>query len=209
MKQPLLLHAARGNGRSRQRILYWFRTPPGVKVGRPALDEAAIRWIEEHNPDIEFDWPKILEAQPPAPRQPKTRAIAAGGGTVPRPRRTFRATRHPDRQPRRRPASAGSRNSRSPNDEELSEPELSEPGTVNRKLGTRRPETDVGAGVRAVDASGSRRGARARRDAGRAASRARTAHAAARALRRAADANRREGRRSPSGSRRSARRPNR
>ena len=39
-----------------------------MKVGRPALDEDAIRWIEEHNPDIEFDWQKILEAQaPPAP----------------------------------------------------------------------------------------------------------------------------------------------
>ena len=61
-----LVHAGRRGGRSRQRILYWFRTPPGVKVGRPALDEEAIRWIEEHNPDIEFDWPKILEAQPPA-----------------------------------------------------------------------------------------------------------------------------------------------
>ena len=42
-----LVHAGRRNGRSRQRILYWFRTPPGVKVGRPALDEDAIRWIEE------------------------------------------------------------------------------------------------------------------------------------------------------------------
>ena len=63
-----LVHAERRQGRSRQRILYWFRTPPGVKVGRPALDEAAIRWIEEHNPDIEFDWQKILEAKPlPAP----------------------------------------------------------------------------------------------------------------------------------------------
>ena len=61
-----LVHAGRRNGRSRQRILYWFRTPPGVKVGRPALDQDAIRWIEENNPDIEFDWPKILEAQPPA-----------------------------------------------------------------------------------------------------------------------------------------------
>jgi hypothetical protein len=60
-----LVHAGRRNGRTRQRLLYWFRTPPGVKVGRPALDEQAIRWIEEHNPDIEFDWPKILEAQPP------------------------------------------------------------------------------------------------------------------------------------------------
>ena len=61
-----LVHTGRRGGRSQPRLLYWFRTPPGVKVGRPALDEAAIRWIEEHNPDVEFDWPKILEAQPPA-----------------------------------------------------------------------------------------------------------------------------------------------
>ena len=60
-----LVHAVRGGGRSRQRILYWFRTPPGVKVGRPALDEEAIRRIEEQNPEIEFNWPKILEARPP------------------------------------------------------------------------------------------------------------------------------------------------
>jgi hypothetical protein len=62
-----LVHAIRHRGRARQRILYWFRTPPSVKVGRPALDEDAIRWIEEHNPDIDFDWQKILEAQPPPP----------------------------------------------------------------------------------------------------------------------------------------------
>jgi hypothetical protein len=64
-----LVHAVRRQGRSRQRILYWFRTPPDVKVGRPALDEEAIRWIEEHNPDIEFNWQKILETKalpPPA-----------------------------------------------------------------------------------------------------------------------------------------------
>jgi hypothetical protein len=65
-----LVHAVRQNGRSRQQLLYWFRTPPGVKVGRPALDEDAIRWIEEHNPDIEFDWQKILEARPPAASPP-------------------------------------------------------------------------------------------------------------------------------------------
>lgn len=75
-----LVHAGRRNGRARQRILYWFRTPPGVKVGRPALDEDAIRWIEEHNPDIEFDWPKILEAQPPA-------ALPADDSRARRPRR--------------------------------------------------------------------------------------------------------------------------
>jgi hypothetical protein len=88
-----LVHAARRNGRPLQRILYWFRTPPGVKVGRPALDEDAIRWIEEHNPDIEFDWPKILEAQPPA-------APPADDSRVRRPRRDR------PRPPRVAPASA-------------------------------------------------------------------------------------------------------
>ena len=44
-------------------MLYWFRTPPGVKVGRAALDEDAIRRIEELNPGMEFDWPRILKGQ--------------------------------------------------------------------------------------------------------------------------------------------------
>jgi hypothetical protein len=68
-----LVHATRRHGKAWQQVLYFFRTPPGVKVGRPALDEEAIRWIEEHNPDIEFDWPAILRAQPPAavPEEPR------------------------------------------------------------------------------------------------------------------------------------------
>ena len=53
----------RRRGKSRSRILYWFRTPPGVRVGRAALDEEAIRLIEEHNPDVEFDWTRILKGQ--------------------------------------------------------------------------------------------------------------------------------------------------
>jgi hypothetical protein len=44
----------------RPRILYWYRTAPGVRVGRPALDEDAIRTIEEQHPEIEFDWPHIF-----------------------------------------------------------------------------------------------------------------------------------------------------
>lgn len=55
-------------------MLYSFRTPPGVKVGRSALDEEAIRLIEQLNPEVEFDWARILkgqgqpvtEARPPA-----------------------------------------------------------------------------------------------------------------------------------------------
>jgi hypothetical protein len=65
-ESTFLMHAfRRRGGKARQRILYWFRTPPNVKVGRAALDEDAIRWIEEHNPDVAFDWPKILEVRPP------------------------------------------------------------------------------------------------------------------------------------------------
>ena len=44
-------------------MLYWFRTPPGVKVGRAALDDDAIRRIEQLNPGITFDWPRILKGQ--------------------------------------------------------------------------------------------------------------------------------------------------
>ena len=44
-------------------MLYWFRTPPGVKVGRAALDDDAIRRIEKLNPGITFDWPRILKGQ--------------------------------------------------------------------------------------------------------------------------------------------------
>ena len=58
-----------GGGRRRgrgQRLLYFFRTPPGVRVGRAAIDEDAIRLIEEHNPDVQFDWTRILKT----PQQP-------------------------------------------------------------------------------------------------------------------------------------------
>jgi hypothetical protein len=41
-----------------------------VRVGRSALDEDAIRLIEQHNPDVEFDWTRILKGQD-APPEPK------------------------------------------------------------------------------------------------------------------------------------------
>jgi hypothetical protein len=69
-----IVHSVRRRGKARQRILYWFRTPPNIRVGRAALDEEAIRAIEERNPDIAFDWNKILEAQPaPASAEPPER----------------------------------------------------------------------------------------------------------------------------------------
>jgi hypothetical protein len=74
------VHAGgRRKGKGRSRILYWFRTPPGVRVGRAALDEEAIRLIEEYNPELDFDWTRILKEQDaetrPAP--PKDRDYRA------------------------------------------------------------------------------------------------------------------------------------
>ena len=70
-ENTFVVHAEKRRGRSRSRILYWFRTPPGVKVGRAALDEDAIRLIEENNPDVDFDWTGILKggADPGEPRK--------------------------------------------------------------------------------------------------------------------------------------------
>jgi hypothetical protein len=64
-----VVHAARRKGKGRPRILYWFRTPPGVRVGRGPLDEEAIRLIEAGNPELEFDWTRILKGDGPADRQ--------------------------------------------------------------------------------------------------------------------------------------------
>ena len=52
------MHADRPG--DRPRLLYWYRTAPGIVQGRSPLDEEAIRTIEEQHPDIEFDWPAIL-----------------------------------------------------------------------------------------------------------------------------------------------------
>ena len=62
-----LCHTFRRGGEPQLRVLYWFRTPPDVKVGRLALDPVAIRAIEESNPDLKFDWGKILKVKPPPP----------------------------------------------------------------------------------------------------------------------------------------------
>lgn len=64
-----LVQATNRRGKIRSRVLYWFRTPPGVKVGREPFDEAVRRALEAQNPDVSFDWPKLIETPipPPAP----------------------------------------------------------------------------------------------------------------------------------------------
>ena len=51
-------------------MLYWFRSPPDVKVGRAALAPDVIRDIENSNPSLRFDWDKILTVKPPPPPDP-------------------------------------------------------------------------------------------------------------------------------------------
>ena len=60
-----VLHGSRAGGRPR--ILYWFRTPPHVIVGRDALDQEATKAIENGNPDLDFDWPKMRRERPKPP----------------------------------------------------------------------------------------------------------------------------------------------
>ena len=66
-QSTFLLQNVRQDGKARSRVLYWFRSPPDIKVGRAVFDEEAIRLIEDANPDIEIDWSKVLEAKPPPP----------------------------------------------------------------------------------------------------------------------------------------------
>lgn len=53
-------------GKTRARVLYWFRTPPGVKVGREPFDPDVRRALELQNPDVRFDWRKIVETPIPS-----------------------------------------------------------------------------------------------------------------------------------------------
>tara|TARA_B100001123_G_scaffold25852_2_gene27895 strand:+ start:1615 stop:2385 length:771 start_codon:yes stop_codon:yes gene_type:complete len=58
-----VLHSGKARGKSRPQMLYLFRTPPNIQVGRHPLDAEAIRAVEEHNPDVTFDWKKMLKVK--------------------------------------------------------------------------------------------------------------------------------------------------
>jgi hypothetical protein len=86
-----VMHTYRRRGSQQSRILYWFRTPPNVKVGRAALDEEAIRAIEHGNPGLSFDWDRMLKERPAIEQQPARS-----------PERRVRARPPASRQERRR-----------------------------------------------------------------------------------------------------------
>jgi hypothetical protein len=58
-------------GKARPRMLYWFRTPPGVRVGRSPFDPDMRRALEAQNPDVVFDWEAIASTPIPPVVEPE------------------------------------------------------------------------------------------------------------------------------------------
>lgn len=87
-----LMHWFREGNRQRSRVLYVFRTPGGVRVGRDPLDPAILRELETRHPEIAFEWKTIRENQQiiePAPeprrRRPKSDAPETAAASQPAP----------------------------------------------------------------------------------------------------------------------------
>jgi hypothetical protein len=80
-----LVHWFRDGNKQRSRILYAFRTPPGVRVGREVLDPEVVRDIERQHPEIAFDWRALVEhkqvidqaGDPRRPQRPRKKEEAA------------------------------------------------------------------------------------------------------------------------------------
>ena len=72
-RNTYLFHTSYHEGNSKTRILYCYRTAPGVRIGRPPFGPETMRLIEENNEDLKFDWPEILKARPALKRETKTK----------------------------------------------------------------------------------------------------------------------------------------
>lgn len=68
-----LVQPTNRRGKSRTRVLYWFRTPPNVRVGREPFDAEVRRALEAQHPDVTFDWKTIVEAPIPSAETEKWR----------------------------------------------------------------------------------------------------------------------------------------
>jgi hypothetical protein len=89
-----LMHWFRDGSRQRSRILYVFRTPPGVRVGRDPIDPEVVRELEARHPDIDFDWRALRENQQVVETSPEAR----------RPRAPARGARRRDEEHGAKPA---------------------------------------------------------------------------------------------------------
>ena len=63
-----LMHTPTRRGKpGRSHVLYWYRTPPGVLIGRKPFSEDVQRMLEAQNPGVSFDWPAIISTPMPPP----------------------------------------------------------------------------------------------------------------------------------------------
>lgn len=139
-ENTFLMHADRPG--DRPRLLYWYRTAPGLVQGRAALDEDAIRAIEDQHPDIDFDWPAILALR--EVMTPEDEAPARPPQQQPRREKRQRGRdrdRDRDARPRERseaPADRASAPDVVSADESSSEPDAMEPASAREEPGESR-----------------------------------------------------------------------
>jgi hypothetical protein len=81
-----LMHWYREGHRQGLSILYVFRTPGGVRVGREALEPDVLRSIETEYPAIDFDWKTVFDTkqvvEPVPERRPRKRRGVEEEGDV-------------------------------------------------------------------------------------------------------------------------------
>jgi hypothetical protein len=97
-------------GKVRPRVLYWFRSPPDVKVGRQPFDPDVRRALEAQNPGVDFDWRAIVDTPIPSADADKWRER----------RRAERAAKHSLAEEESAEAAAGAVE---PGDEAITPPE--------------------------------------------------------------------------------------
>lgn len=61
-----LVQSEQRGGQSRPRVLYAFRTPPNIKVGRQPFDDETKRSLEQTYPGVGFNWRQIAETPIPS-----------------------------------------------------------------------------------------------------------------------------------------------
>jgi hypothetical protein len=63
-ENTLVMHAYREpDGSQRAKVLYLFRSPGTVRIGRQPLDEEVVEALEHTHPDLAFDWEALLRQQ--------------------------------------------------------------------------------------------------------------------------------------------------
>jgi len=80
-----VVHWFRDGNKQRSRILYMFRTPPGVRVGCDALDPEVIRELEARHPEIHFDWRALQDNKQIVDNAEPRRQRTKKPGAAPRP----------------------------------------------------------------------------------------------------------------------------